>query len=487
MAARRRVVVTGIGAITPLGNTFVESWNALLQGHCGITTLEEALKCQEEGGGGGRGASSSSSLLSPLDWNLARQLPSQVAAPVRNVAHDARTARFVQLALLASRDALQHAKLIPTRDDAKKEKESTAENTDKDDDDTAAPLAASSPLYSDPLRTGVSMGCAVPSPREYMDAIRLVDSDPKKGLRKLSPHFVPKALGNSAAGRVSIAFGCQGPNQSAITACAAGSHAIADAYTSIQMNQADVMLAGGTEACIDPLSLAGFCRLRALSTGLPPHQSSRPFDQQRNGFVMGEGSAVLVLEELQHALNRHAPILGELCGYGLSGDAHHITSPHPQGRGAERAMTLALQHAGIADRNLVGYVNSHATSTPKGDEIEASVIHRVFAAASSISNRSHPLRVSSTKGATAHLLGAAGAIEAAFTVQALYDQCIPHTLNLEQPGFSNGDESLSSAFDFVQHQPLHLANQDRLEVAMSNSFGFGGVNACLVFRRWGGE
>jgi len=463
----RRVVVTGVGAITPLGNSFVDSWTALLQGQSGVTTLEEAM-LEVQGG------------WSEEDWQLARQLPSQVAAPVRrNAQGDSRTARFVKFAIIAARESLQQARLL----------QATVEQDHHPEGNTDLALPK---LGCDPERAGVSIGCSLPNPRELFESTRLVDADANKGLRKLSPHFVPKVLINSASARVSMAFGCQGPNQSATTACAAGSHAVADAYGSILMNQADVMLAGGTEATIDPLTMGGFCRLRALSTGLATSEASRPFDRQRNGFVMGEGSAILVLEELQHALQRNAPILGELCGYGLSGDAHHITSPHPNGQGAERAMTLALQHAGLEkNKHLVGYVNAHATSTPKGDEIEAQAIDRLFSTRENddddddddAKSRTQPLRVSSTKGATGHLLGAAGALEAAFTVQALADQCLPPTLNLHEP-----DEA-SVSFEHVQQRP-HVINRDNedeiLEVALSNSFGFGGVNACLLFRRWSG-
>lgn len=457
----RRVVVTGIGAVTPLGNSFVDSWTALLQGQSGVTMLEEAMSLSSSNGG-----------WSEDDWQLARQLPSQVAAPVRrNVQGDSRTARFVQLAIIAARESLQQARLLQA-----------PLEPDDDNPDSNTDLAAPQ-LGCDPERAGVSIGCSLPNPRELFESTRLVEGGQ---LRKLSPHFVPKVLVNSASARVSMAFGCQGPNQSATTACAAGSQALADAYGSILMNQADVMLAGGTEATIDPLTMGGFCRLRALSTGLATSEASRPFDRQRNGFVMGEGSAILVLEELQHALQRNAPILGELCGYGLSADAHHITSPHPNGLGAERAMALALRHAGLENhKHFVGYVNAHATSTPKGDEIEAQAIDRLFSTREDddAKSRTQPLRVSSTKGATGHLLGAAGALEAAFTVQALADQCLPPTLNLHEPN------EAPASFEYVRQLP-HVINRDNgddgLEVALNNSFGFGGVNACLVFRRWTG-
>lgn len=430
----RRVVVTGLGAITPLGQTFQDSWKALLRKENGATTLEEALSWQ---------GLSDEALERELEFS--KQLPCQVAAPVRFNEADNRTARFVQLALHAGKEALQAANLD--------EWFGTAEN----DDD---------PVYQQRrYRAGAFVGSGMSGVREVVEAARTVDL---KGYRRLSPHFVPKVLSNSAAGRLSIELRLQGPNHSVATACAAGSHAIGDAMRNIQFNAADICFAGGAESCIDPLSLAGFCRLRALSTGFAPEQSSRPFDRQRDGFVMGEGAAILVLEEYEHARARNAPILAELTGYGLSGDANHITAPDPMGGGAERAMRMALEQSGV-DYTTVGYVNAHATSTPKGDEIEAHVIDRVLALQE---QRATDLFVSSTKGAMGHLLGAAGAIEAAITVKALADQTIPPTLNLDDPEEQVG---FQHATDVVETKELHAT--------MSNSFGFGGTNASLVFQR----
>jgi 3-oxoacyl-[acyl-carrier-protein] synthase II len=304
--------------------------------------------------------------------------------------------------------------------------------------------------------------------REIVEAARTVY---ESGLRRLSPHFVPKVLANSAAGRLSLQHDLRGPNHSASTACAAGAHAIGDAMRCIQYDNADIMLAGGTEACIDPLSVAGFCRLRALSTSFEPHEASRPFDRLRDGFVMGEGAAILVLEELEHAKQRGVPILAELRGYGLTGDAYHVTAPDPEGRGAERAMKMALHQAGLPTSS-VQYVNAHATSTPKGDEIEALAIDRTLISV----DRSKDLFVSSTKGATGHLLGAAGALEAAFTIMSLTTGSIPPTRNLEA---MDQDENPIS----FRHVQETLINVDDLDVAMSNSFGFGGTNASLVFAK----
>jgi len=424
----RRVVVTGIGAITPLGNTLKASWKALLQNENGMTSLATALQLQ------GLAAD-----VHERELEISQKLPCQVAAPVRGLEYDSRTSRFVQMALLAGAEAVQQAQLSVWLLSSEERQE----------------------------RAGVCVGNGMSGVREVVEAARTVQ---ESGLRRLSPHFVPKVLANSAAGRLSLEHQLRGPNHSASTACAAGAHAIGDAMRCIQYDSADIMLAGGTEACIDPLSIAGFCRLRALSTNFPPEEASRPFDRRRDGFVMGEGSAILVLEELEHAKQRGVPILAELKGYGLSGDAHHVTAPDPNGRGAERAMRMALKQAGLPP-STVQYVNAHATSTPKGDEIEALAIDRTLC-----SERSEDLFVSSTKGATGHLLGAAGAIEAAFTILSLTEGTIPPTKNLDE--MDEAEESVS--FEYVRGMPL----KGDLNVAMSNSFGFGGTNASLVFTKY---
>lgn len=431
----RRVVVTGLGAITPLGQTFQETWKALLGKENGATSLEDALSWQ---------GLSEEALQRELEFSM--QLPCQVAAPVRFNESDNRTARFVQLALKAGKEALQAAQL---------------------DDWFGIAENDNDPLYQyRRQRAGTFVGSGMSGVREVMEAARTVE---QKGYRKLSPHFVPKVLSNSAAGRLSIEYRLQGPNHSVSTACAAGSHAIGDAMRNIQFNAADICLAGGAESCIDPLSIAGFCRLRALSTAFAPQEASRPFDRLRDGFVMGEGAAILVLEEYEHARARNAPILAELTGYGLSGDANHITAPDPAGGGAERAMRMALEQSGL-DNHAVGYINAHATSTPKGDEIEAQVIDRIFSIPGG--QRERELFVSGTKGATGHLLGAAGAIEAAIVVQSLVEQTIPPTLNLDE-----AEEQLG-----FQHVRDVMKTKD-MQVAMSNSFGFGGSNASLLFQR----
>ena len=431
----RRVVVTGIGAISPLGDTLSESWSALLRNHGGMTTLEDALTNYQ----------GLPEHIIERELEVAKSLPCQVAAPVKNIETDSRTARFVQMTLDAGAEAIEQSNLKSWL------------GREEDDDESLR--------RSD--RVGVCVGSGMSGVREISEALHLVED---KGLRRLSPHFIPKVLTNSAAGRLSLEYGFRGPNHSASTACAAGSHAIGDAMRCIQYGNADVMLAGGAEACIDPLSIAGFCRLRALSTGFQPQESSRPFDKLRDGFVMGEGAAILILEELDHAIERQAPILAELAGYGLSGDAFHITAPDTDGKGAERAMQMALAQAGC-NASEVGYVNAHATSTPKGDEIEARVIDRVLPACQRSS--SDALFVSSSKGATGHLLGAAGALEAAFTVMSLVDKTIPPTKNLDEV---DGDS------DFIH--AIQAEGAKDLRVAISNSFGFGGTNASLLFKRY---
>jgi 3-oxoacyl-[acyl-carrier-protein] synthase II len=456
---RRRVVVTGLGAVTPLGGTFCDTWRAILQEQCGITSLEQALKYQG------------------LEHNV--DVGCQVAAaipPEYLTESKKNTARFVQLALQSGREAIQSARLF---DYLGLEPNSNG------------PIAAARREMA-----GVCLGVGMSSVRQVTEAMAVFQT---QGPRRISPHFVPSVLGNSAAGRLSLEFSLQGPNHTVTSACAASSHAIGDAARLIQYGDANIMLAGGSEACIDPLSLTGFSRLRALSSSVVPREASRPFDVHRSGFVMAEGAAVLVLEDYEHARARGAPILAELVGYGTTGDAHHITSPDPHGRGAVRAMERAIQDAAVAAtdsrgdyllqssidrvRDSVAYVNAHATSTPVGDEIEARAIAQVFGTPSTTSDtRPPPLYVSSTKGATGHLLGAAGAIEAAFVVQSLVDQVIPATLNLTPGHAILEQESLSldeqRPLDFVRATTIPTG---KIRSALSNSFGFGGTNASLLF------
>jgi 3-oxoacyl-[acyl-carrier-protein] synthase II len=286
----------------------------------------------------------------------------------------------------------------------------------------------------------------------------------EKGPRRISPFFIPSALINLASGHVSIKYGFKGPNHSVVTACSTGAHAIGDASRLIALDDADVMVAGGAEAAICRLGVAGFAAARALSTGFndTPERASRPWDKDRDGFVMGEGSGVVVLEELEHAKKRGAKIYGEVVGYGLSGDAHHITAPSEDGSGAYRAMQMALKRAKLNPGDI-DYVNAHGTSTPLGDEIELGAVKRLFGDAA------YKLSMSSTKSAIGHLLGAAGSVEAVFSLLAIRDQVAPPTLNLENP--SEGCD-----IDLVPKQP----KQRQVRAVMSNSFGFGGTNATLV-------
>ena len=288
----------------------------------------------------------------------------------------------------------------------------------------------------------------------------------KARARRLSPFFIPSALINLGSGHVSIKYGFKGPNHSAVTACATGVHAIGDAARLIMLGDADVMVAGGAEAAVCPLGIAGFCASRALSTGFndQPTRASRPWDRDRDGFVMGEGSAVVVLEEYEHARRRGAKIYAEIGGYGLSGDASHITAPAEGHDGAFRAMKAALRSGGVTPADI-HYVNAHGTSTPLGDDLELDAVERLFGDAAA------GVAMSSTKSATGHLLGAAGAVEAMFSILAIRDGVAPPTLNLDDP-------SRDSVIDRV----AHTAQQRPIKVALSNSFGFGGTNASIIFR-----
>jgi 3-oxoacyl-[acyl-carrier-protein] synthase II len=289
----------------------------------------------------------------------------------------------------------------------------------------------------------------------------------ERGPRRISPFFIPGRLINLAGGYVSIAHGLKGPNNAVVTACSTGSHAIGDASRLIALGDADVMVAGGAESAINRLSLAGFAACRALSTGFndEPTKASRPYDRDRDGFVMGEGAGVVVLEEYEHAKARGAKIYAEVVGYGLSGDAYHITSPSEDGDGAYRCMAAAIKRAGISPSDI-DYINAHGTSTPLGDELELKAVERI------VGNAAAKLAMSSTKSATGHLLGAAGAVEAIFAILALRDQVVPPTLNLDNP-------SVETAIDLVPH----IAKKKDIDVVLSNSFGFGGTNASLILRR----
>ncbi len=410
----RRVVVTGIGMICGVGNDADTTWQALLTGKSGV----EQITSFDASNFACRIAAEVKNFdpLSLVDKKEARKM-----------------GRFIHLAIAASDEALRMANY-------KVENEEMAE------------------------RTGVNIGSGIGGfdviEREHNNLLN-------GGPRKISPFFIPAAIVNLAAGQVSIRHNAKGPNEATCTACTTSAHSIGDAARVIKYGDADVMIAGGTEAAITPMGVGGFAAMRALSTrNDDPHHASRPWDKDRDGFVIGEGSGILILEELEFAKKRGAKIIAEVVGYGMSADANHITQPAPAGEGGYRVMRNALRDAGLTPEQ-VGYVNAHGTSTPLGDELEATAIKRAFG------EHAYKMLVSSTKSMTGHLLGGAGGLEAAVTVLALRNQIVPPTMNLENP-----DEGCD--LDFVPNKPREV----KMEYAMSNSFGFGGTNGCLVFRRW---
>jgi 3-oxoacyl-[acyl-carrier-protein] synthase II len=313
-------------------------------------------------------------------------------------------------------------------------------------------------------RIGVMIGSGIGGLNEIYETSIVLH---EKGPRRVSPFFIPRSLINLASGQVSIMHGYRGPNHSVVTACATGAHAIGDAARLIALGDADVMVAGGAEAAVCRVGIAGFCALRAMSTSFndDPTKASRPYDKDRDGFVMGEGAGVVIVEEYEHAKKRGAKIYAELVGYGLSGDAYHMTSPAEDGNGGYRAMQMALKRSGLAVEDI-GYVNAHGTSTPMGDEIEVKAVRRL------LGDQATKVMMSSTKSATGHLLGAAGAIEAIYSIKAVTEGIIPPTLNLDNP--SEGVQDM----DLVPHK----SREKKINVALSNSFGFGGTNACLIFK-----
>lgn len=433
--------MTGIGAVSPLGCGIEHVWQRLIRGECGLSSIPELLSSDikvygkvpigEDGG----------------SYNVA-------TAFGRDMSKELST--FLQFGIYASDLALMHANFPKNLSDHEADRAGVA------------------------IATG-GMG----SIHDIVNTSNNLDVS----YRKVSPYFVPKILGNMAAGHVSIRHQFRGPLHSVSTACAAGSHAIGDAFNFIRLGYADVMLAGGAESNLDPLTIAGFARMKALCTDANPSEASRPFDAGRNGFVIAEGACVLVLEELTYALRRGAPILAEVSGYGLSADAHHSTSPSPVGSGAIRSMKVALADAQLKP-DAIGYVNAHATSTPVGDAIEAAAIDAVFGVYNSSSSDSisrAPLYVSSTKGATGHLLGAAGALESAFTVLALRDGTIPPTLNLTTPDYtprSFRHAPLAAVQYSTSGSSGSTSESHNLSHALKNSFGFGGTNATLVFSKF---
>ncbi|MGG4453607.1 beta-ketoacyl-ACP synthase II [Brevibacillus porteri] len=410
---KRRVVITGVGVVSPVGNDAQTFWNSLLEGKSGIDRV------------------------AAFD---ASDYPTQIAGEVKNFDPEQymdkkeirRTDRFVQFGLAAAKMAVEDAKL-----------EITPENAE---------------------RVGVYIGSGIGGLTTWEEQHSVLL---EKGPRRVSPFFIPMLIANMASGAVSIQYGAKGPTSSAITACATGTNAIGDALRLIQFDHADVMIAGGAEATVRPMAFAGFCSAKAMSTrNDEPQKASRPFDQDRDGFVMGEGAGVLILEELEHAKKRGATIIAEVIGYGMSADAHHITSPSPGGEGAARCMASALKDAGV-DPTEVQYINAHGTSTGQGDIAETQAIKSVFG------EHAYKLAVSSTKSMTGHLLGATGGVEAIATAYALRDQVLPPTMNLENP-----DQECD--LDYV---PNH-ARKATVNVAVSNTFGFGGHNATVVLKRY---
>jgi 3-oxoacyl-[acyl-carrier-protein] synthase II len=417
----RRVVMTGLGLVTPLATGVEESWARLTKGDSGagpITRFDASqmackIACEVKRGDGAEGS------FNPDQW----------MEPKEQRRYD----DFIIYALAAARQAV---------------KDSGWEAKTPDEQ----------------YRTGVLVGSGIgglPS----IEKTALVLNE--KGPRRVSPFFIPGSLINLAAGVISIEFGCKGPNHAVVTACSTGAHSIGDAARLIALDDADVMIAGGTEAAISPLGIAGFIACKALATKFndTPDKGSRPYDKDRDGFVMGEGSGVVVLEELEHAKARGAKIYAEVIGYGMSGDAYHVTAPSADGDGALRCMQAALKRAGIGAHDI-DYINAHGTSTPLGDEIELRAVERLMG------NKINGLAMSSTKSSTGHLLGAAGAVEAIFSVLAMRDNVCPPTINLDNP-------SVETEIDLVPK----AAKKKAINTVLSNSFGFGGTNASLILRR----
>jgi 3-oxoacyl-[acyl-carrier-protein] synthase II len=406
----RRVVVTGIGLVSPSGLGTEETWQSILAGRSGIApiTLFDAYRYSTRFAGEVKG-------FDPLVWLDKKDLK--------------KCGRFIQFALAGTSMAIAASAL-----------------------DIHPGNAA---------RVGVTIGSGIGGfeviEREHQVLLT-------RGPERVSPFFIVAALVNLAAGQVAVRFGAKGPNSAVATACTTGAHAIGDAFRLIQNGYADAMICGGTEAAVTPMGIAGFAAMRALSTrNDSPEQASRPWDQQRDGFVVGEGAGILVLEELEQATRRGAPTLAELVGYGMTSDAHHVTTPAENGEGVARVMTAALEDAGLRPHQ-VQYLNAHATSTPLGDRAETAAIEQVFG------RDARGLAVSSTKSMTGHLLGAAGAVEAGLTVLALRDQVAPPTMNLTTPDADN-------ALNLI----VHRAAPTPIMYAMTNSFGFGGTNASLIF------
>jgi 3-oxoacyl-[acyl-carrier-protein] synthase II len=417
----RRVVVTGLGMVSPLGCGVEPTWKRILNSESGakkidtfdVSDLTSRIACVVPRGDGSNGSFNPDQWMEPKDQRKVDD--------------------FIIFAMCAAKQALDDAGWHPATEEER-------------------------------CASGVMIGSGIGGLTGIAETSILLK---ERGPRKVSPFFIPGRLINLASGYVSIAHGLKGPNHAVVTACSTGAHAIGDASRLIALGDADVMVAGGTESPINRLAMAGFCSARALSTGFndAPEKASRPYDKDRDGFVMGEGAGVVVLEEYEHARKRGVKIHAEITGYGMSGDAYHITSPAPDGDGAFRSMSAAIKRAGISVSDL-DYINAHGTSTPLGDEIELAAAERL------LGNAASRISMSSTKSSTGHLLGAAGSIEAIFSILAIRDNIAPPTINLDNP-------SVETAIDLVPQKP----RPREINVALSNSFGFGGTNASLVIQR----
>jgi 3-oxoacyl-[acyl-carrier-protein] synthase II len=418
----RRVVVTGLGMVSPLATGVDETWNRLLEGQSGagrITRFDASdlpcqIACEVRRGDG------SDATFNPEQWMDAKEIR--------------RYDDFIIYAMAAAKQAMKDSGLELKTEDER-------------------------------YRSGVLIGSGIGGLSNIADTTLLMN---EKGPRRISPFFIPGSLINLASGLVSIEFGLKGPNHAVVTACSTGSHAIGDAARIIAVGDADVMVAGGAESAICRIGIAGFIACKALSTKFndAPEKGSRPYDKDRDGFVMGEGAGILVLEDLEHARARGARIYAEVIGYGMSGDAYHVTAPSSDGDGAFRCMVAALKRAGL-QAHEIDYVNAHGTSTPLGDEIELRAVERLMG------NRTAELTMSSTKSSVGHLLGAAGAVEAIFSILAIRDNVAPPTINLDNP-------SVETMVDLVPHKAKHK----EINTVLSNSFGFGGTNASLIMRRY---
>ncbi|RTL52801.1 MAG: beta-ketoacyl-[acyl-carrier-protein] synthase II [Bradyrhizobiaceae bacterium] len=417
----RRVVVTGLGMVSPLGCGVETTWKKILNSesgarkveHIDVSDLSSQIACIVPRGDGTDGTFNSDQWMEPKEQRKVDD--------------------FIVYAVAAAKQALDDAGWHPSTEEER-------------------------------CSTGTMIGSGIGGLQGIGEAAVTLH---ERGPRKLSPFFIPGRLINLASGYVSIQHGLKGPNHAVVTACSTGAHAIGDASRLIALGDADVMVAGGSESPVNRLAMGGFCAMRAMSTKFNdnPIKASRPYDRDRDGFVMGEGAGIVVLEEYEHAKKRGAKIYAEIIGYGLSGDAYHITAPAADGDGAYRCMSAAMKRAGITASDI-DYINSHGTSTPLGDEIELGAAQRL------LGNTASKVSMSSTKSSIGHLLGAAGAVEAIFCTLAIRDNIAPPTLNLDNP-------SVDTAIDLVPHVP----RQREIDVALSNSFGFGGTNASLIFKR----